>query len=153
VSPAFQVGDVLRYNSERENRWCREGQAIVRDVTPAGDPIALDTYWLGGGDQHRLTDSELSTATVKFNLNDVRLVGPYDTWADFNPGDRFRVSHQHGLQSTDYVRVGAEPDMATRIDNARTKVRDASDEVDSAKRRLEWARQELSRLQAEAVSA
>lgn len=147
----FQVGDVIRYESERANRWCREGQAIVRRIED-GQPVALDTYWFSSGDQHRLTDAELATAHVEFNLDDVRPVERYEVWADFNPADRFMVSHQHGLQSTEYVRIGAEPDVATRIENARIKVEQARDEVKSAKSHLEWAERDLASLQAEAIA-
>lgn len=144
MSEEFRVGDVIVYVSERENRWCREGQAIVRDVD--GGVVAFDTFWFGGGDQHRLTEGELATASVEFNLNEVRPVERGEVWADYNPADRFRVTHQHGLQSTGYVRLDAEPDIETRIDNCRTKVDEAHEELQHAKRRYEWAKEELANM-------
>jgi hypothetical protein len=142
----FKVGDVLRYDSERANRWCREGQAIV-DRIEDGRVIAFDTYWFGTSDRHRLTDGELASAEVEFNLAEVRPVTANDIFADFHPGDRKIVTHQHGLQQTRYLRLLAEPDLATQIQNAREKVANCERELKSAEWSLEIAQRILESLE------
>ncbi len=78
VSPEkrrFRPGDVLRYSP----RWshCRQGQAIVLD-----SGFAVDTYWdeLGKHNNPALSNGELDTAELEFNIGDYEqlgMIGPY----------------------------------------------------------------------------
>lgn len=145
---AFTVGDVVRYS--REERHCREGQAIAET---RGDRIILiDTFWGSGMDAHVLTEAELATAEFQFNLRDYRPVTRNETWADFHPSNRVEVTHQHGLQRARYVRIGAEPDMSTRIENAKERVEEAERELEYSTARLKWCKEELVSLLEKAVA-
>lgn len=63
------VGDVIRYSPD--DRWCREGIAIVSQPS-RGRLVVADTYWSGSGsgETHILTASELSTAELMFRLDE-----------------------------------------------------------------------------------
>lgn len=136
----FREGDVLRYTPEGGTH-CREGHAIVE-----ANGRAIDTYWgFSGGDRHVLSAAELEAATRFFNLGDYREVSE-EEWLTYALDDRGFVSSQHGLQPTYVVRSGAEPDLATQIENARGAVRFAESERDAADRRLWRRREELAAL-------
>ena len=140
----FVVGDVVRYTPKDQERHCREWQAraeIRRDRV-----ILVDTFWGSYQDAHVLTDDELTTAEWQFNLSDYRRVDRGERWIDFHPSNRVVVTHQHGLQRDEYVRTGSEPDMTTRIENAKEKVEEAQRELDSATRWLEWRKEDLANL-------
>lgn len=138
-------GDVLSYTPSRG--WhCREGRAIV-----STDGRARDTYWGGTWDAHTLSDDELATAELRFNLGDYRSVRYEDEWLTYALADRGIVTHQGGCQRTYYVREGARPDLATQIDNAREAVEAAERNLESAERRLSWRRDDLAKLEAAAV--
>jgi hypothetical protein len=143
TSHAFAAGDVLNYIP----RWhhCREGSAIVLD-----NGCAVDTFW--SNDRAVLTAEELATADLRFRLDDYRKLGEswddtLDEWLTYAPADRQVITSQHGLQAVHYVRIGAEPGMATQIGNAREAVALAQGEVRSAERRLGWRREELAALE------
>jgi len=139
----FHEGDVLRYRPDRdvEPMHCREGLAIVADGR------AFDTYWgFGGGRRHVLTAPELANARLCFNLRDFREVSE-EEWLTHAPDDRGLVTAQHGWQSSYYVRVGAEPDLVTQIENARQAVVEAESAVRSAESTLEWRRKQLAELE------
>lgn len=137
-------GTVVRYQSERADRWCREGMAIADDRG-----VLRDTYW-DSGNNHVLTDSEAATAEILFVLAEYRELPQAErlSWDDYHSDDRRWITSQHGLVVRLFVRIGAEPDLGTRIENARGAVREAEKGVDSAKRTLEWRRQELAKLEA-----
>jgi hypothetical protein len=147
-----QPGDVLDYIPDG-GRHCREGIAIVNE---RGD--AVDTFWDSGSESHLLTEAELATAGLRFRLGDYRELGKThwdrghkDTWLTYAPADRQVTTAQHGLQSTLYVRNGAEPDLDTQIANAREAVQEAEHAVGSAQSRLEWRREDLAKLEAARV--
>lgn len=151
----FRTGDVLRYRSQRkpDPHWCREGLAIVNDRGRA-----VDTYWSSGND-HVLTLEELETARLIANLEDWDLHTQYrrrvgsamqmGAWEDYREEDRLRITQQHGHIEILYVRKGAQPDLGTKIENARTAVEEAESKLQSAQRRLEWAQEDLAKLEAE----
>ncbi len=161
--PTFRVGDVVRYSpqprfpGQRDVRWCREGTAIA-EKRDDGRLVLVDTFWGSGSDNHVLTDAELATAEIRFNLNDYDALKEYprgashDTWMKYAPAHRETVTAQHGLQSRYYIRKGAQPDLDTQIVNARAVVADAEAAVDSAKWHLECARRDLAALQQSAVT-
>ena len=126
----FKAGDVVRYDSELPDRWCREETAIVEDRNTR--LIFVDTYWGSMFDSHILTLSEIDTAEVMFNLSNFREVARYAPWLDYHPDDRAAITSQHGLQRRRFVRIGAEPDQDTCIENAREAVRDAENKVNAA---------------------
>jgi hypothetical protein len=138
------IGDVLRYHAERDH--CREGWAVVNEHG------AFDTFWgLSGGDRHRLTEAELATAEVVFSLNDFRRVtyAPEGKqWDDYHPDDRQQVPSQHWHCRDLFIRPGAAPDLGTRIANARKAIEKREAELTTAQHRLEWAREDLARLEA-----
>lgn len=147
-SESLRSGDVLWYVPETSH--CREGTAFVNDRARA-----LDTFWQpeGDGDSHALTDQELATAEVRFNVNDYEPLDRYSrssrgTWETYHPVDRARIPSQHGLQEQLFIRRGASPDIGTQVANARERVAEAESELSLAERRLEWRREELAALEA-----
>lgn len=143
----LRAGDVLIYKSERDNNWCREGMAIVRKA--AGKLIAVDTYWTTSlssvsPDDHVLTDTELDTASVSFNLDDFEKASAQDvSYLDYAPADRAVVTSQHGLQKTLLVRKGATPSGPAIVRKHVDRVREARQNLESARRRLAWLEDEL----------
>ena len=140
------AGQVIRYRSDRADRWCREGVAISND---AGHFV--DTYWMGMGDAHVVTASELATAEHRFWLDDYRELDRYgrgtpDEWAMYAITDRRRVTSQHGLQARYFVRHGAEYDLPTQLENALESLSRAEGDLESAQRRLERAEERVDEL-------
>ncbi len=140
------AGQVITYRSERDNRWCREGWAISSE-----SGYFLDTYWQSTGDAHRVTADELATAEHQFWVDDYRELDRYgrgtpDEWAKYAPADRQRVPSQHGLQARFFVRIGAEHDLPTQVENAIEALRRAEDEAESAQRRMEYAQERVDEL-------
>lgn len=150
-------GDVLSYTPDQSRfspRWCREGMAVVRAVkrTDGERLLALDTYW-HSGDEHVLLPVELGSASVLFNLADVRPLERNETYTDFAPGDRFTITHQHGLQRDHYVRLGALPHYPSRVRAQVELVRARRAASESAARAVEWAEKDLRRLLDERVTS
>lgn len=141
---AWAPGDVLDYTPR--DRWCHEGIAIVLE-----NGRLADTYW--GSSPNVITAAEAETARLRFRRSDYREVDSESEWLTYAPADRQSVSSQHGLQRTFYVRVGAEPDLATRIANAREAVAEAQGAVDSWMARLDRRREDLAKLEAAYVAS
>lgn len=146
----LRAGDVLTYESERDENWCREGVAVVRKG--AGKKlIAVDTYWVtsifsssSSPDDHVLTDAELDTASVSFNLDDFEKASAQDvSYLDYAPADRAVVTSQHGLQKTLLIRKGAKPSGSAIVRKHMDRVRQARQNLESAQRRLAWAEDDL----------
>lgn len=151
------TGDVVRYTPR--TTWCREGIAIAQDHARLnGRLVLLDTYW-GSTEPGMLTDDEADTAELMFNLADYDELDRYSIhasrsqWETYAPADRQIITHQHGLQRRWFIRKGAQPDWATQIDNARRSVAEREDEADRARRAVDWATEELTRLIAAAEAA
>ena len=160
----FKPGDVLRYEDRRRPgdvnyRWCKEELAIVDDRG-----IALDTFWGGPGSTDRsLHSDELATARVIANLNDYTLHSEYGrmtteainagmaNWEDYSSDDRLWITRQHGCIQILYVRNGAQPDISTKLTNARERVREAESRLRSAEWSLQRAQEDLAKLEAQAV--
>lgn len=145
----FRPGDVLSYLGTESH--CREGTAYVQ-----GSGAAVDTYWRpsGDGQSHRLSESELATATVSFNVNDYELLDRYasssrERWETYRAEDRAQITSQHGLQVSLFIRLGAEPHLGTQIENAERRVEKAEAEANSAASALERRRGELATLKAD----
>lgn len=155
---AFRVGDVLRYTpqprfqGQADTRWCREGTALATERRD-GSTLILDTYWGSMSDAHVLTDAELATAELIFNVGDYDELDQYrsgsrEQWLRYAPEDRQRITSQHGLQCRWFIRKDASESLATQIENAREAVRDAEGKVESAQWRLDWAKRDLAELEA-----
>lgn len=149
----FTQGVVVRYTPDparHDPRWCREGMAIADERG-----LLIDTYWGCGQDRHIVRGDELETVEVLFHLDDFDELGPRskEQWKTYAPDDRQRVTSQHGLQERLFIRKGAEPDIATQIANAEEKVRQAEYDAESAGRHLDWAREDLAKLQTSKASA
>lgn len=145
----FHPGDVVRYTPAQYH--CREGIAIGHQRR--GITVLLDTFWDCGGDQHCLTHEEATTARLLFRLSDYDELDRYShgvasQWEKYAPADRQVITSQHGLRKRWFIRKGATENMATQIANARREVAKREGEVESAQRRLEWAREDLNRLRA-----
>lgn len=153
IATDLRPGDVLRYRplGEFEPHWCREGLALVDD-----NGHAFDTYWGTYGDHHRLTEAELASADLVFNVNDYDELDQYSrgsrlTWETYHPDDRARITQQHGHQERLFIRLGAEPSLETQIENARAEVEQAETDLASSERRLQWRREDLAKLEAQRV--
>lgn len=148
----FRSGDVVRYDTlTMPSRHCREGWAIAKERND-GRVVLLDTFW-GSTDNHVLTDEEVATAELVFNLADYDEFDQYDRsssarWETYKREDRETVTSQHGLQRRWFVRKGAEPDLATQIENARQVLEDAERKLESAEWRVRGAKQDLEQLEA-----
>lgn len=143
----FNPGDVLRY-TPLVHHW-REGMARVRE-----DGRILDTYWRPGGDSesHALTEQELASATVVFNVAEFDALDRYsassrEQWEAYHPDDRALISSQHGLQEALFVRKGAHTHLGTQIENARTAVAKAEAELGTAIHTFVSRREHLSALE------
>lgn len=153
TTATFVPGDVLDY-TPADGSSCREGIAIVREQPlPARTTYAVDTF--GGIDRpgfgaHVLTDAELSTATVSFNLADFDRIdrNHYPLFGDYAESDRRTITEQRGYRVRYYLRRGAQPDLATKIANALRELDNAHGGVASAQRRLERALRALADLKA-----
>lgn len=150
----FRPGDVVRY--DLTERHCREGMAIAYERH--GKVILLDTFWGGYGDRHMLTDDEIATAELIFNVNDYDELDEYSrsspaAWSKYAPADRQLITSQHGLQKRWFTRKGAVEDWPTQIDNARSELEERESEAASASRRVEWARNDLASVIAAAEAA
>lgn len=141
-----RTGTVVRYEpdpSRFEPRWCREGIAVADS-----HGRLVDTFWEGGSEAHVLTAEEVATATHLFDLSDYRELPHAERylWKNYHPDERQRITSQHGLSARYFVRLGAEPDLGTRVENARLAVREAEEAVKSAQSTLAWRRRELDAL-------
>lgn len=130
----MRAGDVLRWDPK--DRWCKDGIAIVQERAD-GSLVALDTYWDGSGDSYVLRAEDLERAEVRFNLADYHELDRYEQppVEDYAPADRQVLGTHHGYRPRRFVRIGAEPDRATKIANARRAVDAAMEDVSSAVRR------------------
>ena len=133
------------------SRYCREGVATEENGA------MFDTFWGSGGDRHRLTATEKSSARLRFDTDDFEEVrthvrGEPQEWLDRAAGDRETISSQHGLQRSYWIRKGSEPSYEMRLANAMEKLDDAERGLRSAQLSVEWAREEVERVRAEGGS-
>lgn len=143
MSEPYAPGTVVRYISERTDYWCREGMAVA-----GKDGRLVDTYWESTSDAHVLTAAEQATVTVEFCIGDYRELDRHErhTWEDYHSDDRQEITAQHGLRRRLFIRIGAEPDLDTRIENAREAVRLGEGIVARAESNLARRREVLAEL-------
>lgn len=150
----FREGDVVSYTpapqfpGQRDTHWCREGLALV-----GATGLLVDTYWASMSDAHVLTDAEIATAVLRFNVGDFDELDRYraggrDQWMRYAPKDRELITSQHRLQARYFVRKGASEDLATQIANAEQELGDAQSKLQSAQWNVERAQRELDELRA-----
>ena len=144
MSASLRPGDVVTY--EPENRWCHDGWAVAE--AREDRVVLVDTYWISGG---KVVKPE--TYEVQFNLADYDEVSHRQTWEQYAETDRQWIPRHAGYQTIYLVRKGAQPDLATRIENAREAVREAEGKVRSAQWSLDWCRRELAELEAQGAIA
>lgn len=116
--------------------------------------VLVDTYWQSGSEAHVLNAVELTTIEHLFWMDDYRELDRYHRgtpaeWETYAETDRQRVTSQHGLQARYFIRLGAQPDLPTQIENARAALRDAVERQRSAERRVDDAGRRLDDLLAQ----
>jgi hypothetical protein len=131
--------DVYTYTPE--DRHCLEGLAIENERG-----TIVDWFWRGEVVWNQVVRRDAADLTKIANLDDYELVPSNREYAR---EDRLTITAQHGHQRTYYIRKGAKPDLATRIENARAALREAMSEADYARRRADRAQEDLERLLAE----
>lgn len=143
----MSAGDVYTYSPKE--RHCIEGLAIENE---RGELI--DWFWGGSAVSHRQHVSrDAEDLELIANLDEYELT-PRDgreSNRDYAPEDRLMIHSQRGLQRVYYIRKGAEPDLSTRIENARWRLSEAESNARSAQYQVERAQDELARLEAEAA--
>jgi hypothetical protein len=151
--------DVVRYETlTRPNRWCREGIAIA-EQRGSGAIYLLDTYWgHHTSETHVLSDPEIATAELLFNLDDYDELDKYSSgsklkWERYAPADRRIVTEQHGCYTRWFVRKGAVESWPTKIENAQRELDKKREDLKHAQWHVEWAEQELARVIADAEAA
>lgn len=142
------AGDVVRY--QPESTWCHDGYAVA-EKRPDGSVVLVDTYWTYVGMSH---GTVVSPAAFDFVCN----LGDYDEkpeheWEKYAEADRVWIPRHACYRPLRLVRKGAQPDLATQIENARERVREAERKVESAQSGLAWRREELAALEAQAVAS
>lgn len=138
----FKNGDVIRYRPYSQH--CHEGLAIAR--RDDGDKLRyFDTFW-GSTPTEKLRE-DLVNAELVFNLNDYREVKHWE-WLKYGLDDRKIVTGQHSLTKIYYVRTEASESLEQQISQARDAVEKKKSELDSAISYLQWAWQDLMRLEA-----
>lgn len=147
----FIDGDVISY-TPTDGRHCREGMAVVGRHPLSDFQRAIDTFWGSSGDQHILTNAELLTAELIFNVADYDEIDINSRhiaeakWNTYATDDRQLITSQHGLQKRWFIRKGAEPSWDQQIINAREELDKALRESDSAVRNVGYRHAELSLL-------
>ena len=143
----MSAGDVYTYSPKQHH--CTEGLAIEDERGRL-----YDWYWGSSRDSmlDKIVSRDAEDLTLVANLNDYELTerDGRESNREYAPEDRLVITSQHGHQRTYYIRKGAKPDLATKIENAREELREAERGADSARRYVEWAQRELTRLEAEA---
>ena len=145
---------VYQYESlDRPSRHCREEVAVEIDGR------LVDTFWSLGSESHTLTATERDTAKFVFDTDDYDQIERYPrdaaerVWSQYRPEDRGVISSQHRLQNDYYVRKGSKPDLEVKLENATRAHEKALSALDSARRRVEWARADLDELIASRASS
>lgn len=138
----FRDGDVVEYTPDNHERHCREGMAVVVQISDTR--YLMDTFWGVSNDGHILKVSEVYTAELLFNVNDYDELERYNResqsiWNNYAPKDRQRITSQHGLQTRWFIKKGASEDWKTKLGNAASAVEDCQNEIEAAHRRLDAA--------------
>ena len=141
----MSAGDVYTYTPEQNH--CTEGLAIEDERGRLHD-------WFWGSSRDSMLDKVVSRdaadLTLIANLDDYELThrDGRESNQDYALEDRLMIHSQHGLQRTYYIRKGASPDLATRIENAVRHLEEAQSNERSAKYKVERAQNTLAELEA-----
>ena len=146
--PKFKVGEFYEYSPKTV--WCREG---IAEVIERG---VFDTYWgHNPSDSSPLSPEEKATAVLLFDSSEYDELDRYCSssrhrWEQFHPSERKKTTEQHGCHKRWFIKKGAEPDIGTRINNAKARLSEAEQELKSAQWRVESRTKELEELQKDA---
>lgn len=119
TSTTLRAGDIISYAYESPFR--RDGFAEVHSDWHTGDLYAKDTF---DTNDTRLTDAELATGRVLFNLEDFeerRWLNP----EDYDPADVFVLDTRKGMVQRKFLRNGAETLPEWLFVSRRLALRDA----------------------------
>lgn len=135
-------GDVYTYTPEQHH--CLEGLAVENERGKL-----IDWFWGGDVIGNQIVSPDVADLEKVANLNDYEPTprNGRESNKDYAPEDRLTLTSQHGLQRTYYVRKGAIPDLATRIENARWDLAEAESDARVAQRRVERAQEALNQLE------
>lgn len=140
----MSAGDVYTYTPKQ--RHCTEGLAIEDERGRL-----YDWYWGSSRDSmlDKIVPGDAEDLTFVANLNDYDLTprGGLESNKDYAPTDRLVITSHHGYQRTYYIRKGAQPDLTTKIANARERLAEAESELRSAESSVKWAQKELALLE------
>jgi len=148
---------VYVYNPEG-GRHAREGIAV--EVEHYGKTVLVDTFWSADGvsggipGSHILTAAERAEAVFSFDTDDYDELDRHaratpELWASYAKDCRKVIPSQHSLKFRYFVCKGAEPDWATRVENAARELERTESEVSLAVSRRDRARQQLDAIRAE----
>lgn len=160
AAPApVQVIPGAYYIYDRDRSHCVEGIAYAALVPGAG-VILRDTFWGSRGSadslvgHNHLSDAEQESLQFLFDPNDGwREATRNDVPADFDADDVRRVTSQHGLQEHVWIREGAHPSLAVRIQNAKQELESARERAAATIHTVEHHAMEVARLVAEQSAA
>jgi len=141
----MSAGDVYTYTPKQHH--CMEGLAIENERGQI-----IDWFWSGDIVGNQVVSRDAEDLKLIANLNDYDLTARdgRESNKDYAPEDRLMIHSQHMLQRTHYIRKGAAPDLATKIENARQRLEEAESAARSARFSVEWAQKELAELEASA---
>lgn len=140
----MSAGDVYTYTPK--SRHCMEGLAVENERG-----IIIDWFWSGDAVGNQAVSPGAEDLTKIANLSDYDLtpMNGRKSNKDYAPEDQLVLTSQHGLRRTYYIRKGAEPDLTTKIENARKRLEQAESDARSAQFQVERAREDLDRLEQE----
>lgn len=130
------------------------------DVLEGGQNLGW-TRFIAGFDSFTmdvLTDAEIASATGVFNMGpdggfeeiDQCHFPPFDEYAE---KDRRTITEQHGCRTHRFLRIGAQPDLATKVAKAQQELYEAEQWLQSAQFRLDRARETVAELLAKQATA
>lgn len=160
----MRIGDVYRYDTDNNERHCREGISVV---VPGfdGEPALVDTFWASLeedlsvdlsdgrrwnflGTAHRLTDTERAGAALQCNLNDFTAMHRFAETDAYEPGDIVCITAQNGLVRHYYLRDGAERSNRVIMQHQRALVDERERAIESAQHGYEHAQAQLKMMEA-----
>jgi len=150
----IKEGDIynFRYNEQFmkgnfEPYHCFDG---ILTVKPSEKGLILeDGYWSSDNRWFTL-DKALSEGELTFvcNINEVEVIKEYESMY-YNEKDIFILPFHSGYRTVYYKRKGSEKCKETILNQLTAKVQQAESSLISARRSLEWAKEELEKAKKE----
>jgi hypothetical protein len=149
VELELKEGDVYRFHySEAASQrwrtdplWCFDGQVVVRKGR------LCDTYWGFDASEPRIVTPSEGEMVFVCNLGDVRYVKHYET-RQYDGGDVFNLSHQHGCYKLFAVRKDAQPSANRMLMEIRIKEDAVRQEMESTVRHAAFTLVQLGEMRA-----